>query len=85
MLDEVVPEGERTMNAILRALLLTIERFGFACWVYVVAFQIFCPDSVYWNLAVWIPIRLDYFGEAAFILSALAFFIRKASEKQGTS
>jgi len=28
-------------------------------------------------LKVWVPIRLDYFGEAAFILSMTAYFLLK--------
>lgn len=38
-------------------------------WLYVIAMQLRYPDSVYWPLAVWLPIRLDYLGEAAFVLS----------------
>jgi hypothetical protein len=43
--------------------------YSFAVWVYVVAFQVANPDSVYWGLAWWLPVRLDYLGEAAFVLS----------------
>jgi hypothetical protein len=32
---------------------------------------------VYDQLAEWIPIGLDYFGEAAFILSMVAYFLLK--------
>ena len=35
------------------------------------------PDSVYDVLALWAPIRLDYFGEAAFILSMVTYFLLK--------
>ena len=44
--------------------------FSFAIWTYVIGFQIVHPESVYWQLAVWLPwVRLDYFGEAGFIAS----------------
>ena len=44
--------------------------FSFAIWMYVISFQIAHPESVYWQLAVWLPwLRLDYFGEAGFIVS----------------
>jgi predicted permease len=41
--------------------------FSFTAFVYVIAFQIASPNSVYWGLSWWLPIRLDYFGEAGFI------------------
>jgi len=43
--------------------------YSFAIWVYVVAFQITNPMSPYWPVAWWLPIRMDYFGEIAFMLS----------------
>ena len=43
--------------------------YSFAIWVYVVAFQIVNPMSPYWPVAWWLPIRMDYFGEIAFMLS----------------
>jgi len=43
--------------------------YSFAIWVYVVAFQIANPMSPYWPVALWLPIRMDYFGEIAFVLS----------------
>jgi len=43
--------------------------YSFAIWVYVVAFQIVNPMSPYWPVAWWLPVRMDYFGEAAFVLS----------------
>jgi len=27
------------------------------------------PGSMYWPVALWLPIRMDYFGEAGFIVS----------------
>jgi hypothetical protein len=50
-------------------LLLIACGYTFAIWLYVVTMQLFHPESLYWPLATWLPIRLDYFGEAAFILS----------------
>jgi hypothetical protein len=45
-------------------------RFSFAISAYVISFQIAHPESVYWQLALWLPwIRLDCFGEAGFIAS----------------
>jgi len=43
--------------------------FAFAAFVYVIALQIAHPDAVYYPIAWWLPIRLDYFGEASFVCS----------------
>ena len=43
--------------------------FSIGIWVYVVAFQVANPMSPYWLVAPWLPIRMDYFGEIAFIFS----------------
>lgn len=48
---------------------LVIWGYCAAVWLYVIAMQLRYPDSVYWPLALWLPIRLDYLGEAAFALS----------------
>ena len=53
----------------LKGLLLVVWGYAFAIWLYVVAMQLFDPESIYWPLAIWLPIRLDYFGEAAFVFS----------------
>jgi hypothetical protein len=53
----------------LKSLLLVVWGYAFAIWLYVVAMQLFYPESIYWPLATWFPIRLDYFGEAAFVFS----------------
>ena len=42
-----------------------------AVWLYVIAYQLRYNDSVYNTLAWWFPIRMDYLGEAAFVLSFL--------------
>ena len=52
-----------------KGLLLVVWGYAFAVWLYVVAMQLFYPKSLYWPLATWVPIRLDYFGEAAFVFS----------------
>jgi hypothetical protein len=51
--------------------------FGLVAWGYVAAIQLRDVDTVYKPLAVWVPIRLDCFGEAAFVLSMVAYFLLK--------
>jgi hypothetical protein len=55
--------------ATLRNLVAVLWVYSFAVWVYVIAFQFSNPNSVYWPLAIWFPMRLDYFGEAGFLAS----------------
>ncbi len=43
--------------------------YSLAVWLYVVAMQLANADAVYWGLAWWLPVRLDYLGEAGFVLS----------------
>jgi hypothetical protein len=46
--------------------------------------QLQYPTSVSWGLAVWLPIRLDYLGEAAFMFSFLfAMIIAAVSVMKG--
>jgi hypothetical protein len=53
-----------------RRLLLVVSFYGLLCWGYVIAMQIANRDSVYWDLFWWLPgFRIDYFGEAAFVIS----------------
>lgn len=52
-----------------KGLLLVAWGYSFAVWLYVIAMQLFYPQSIYWPLATWLPIRLDYFGEGAFVFS----------------
>jgi len=49
--------------------LAVIWGYAFTVWVYVIAMQLRFPDSVYWPLAQWLPIRMDYLGEFAFVSS----------------
>ncbi|MGA3297402.1 MAG: hypothetical protein ABSD41_08120, partial [Candidatus Bathyarchaeia archaeon] len=53
----------------VKGLLLIVWGYAFAVWCYVVAMQLVYPDSLYWPIATWLPIRLDYFGESAFFFS----------------
>jgi hypothetical protein len=48
---------------------MVIWGYWLAVWLYVIAMQLRYPNTVYWPLAVWLPIRLDYLGEAAFFIS----------------
>ena len=43
--------------------------YSFLVWLYVIAMQLRYLDSVYWDFAVWIPVRMDYLGEVAFLFS----------------
>jgi hypothetical protein len=45
--------------------------YSFTVFVYVIGMQMLNPGSVYWPVAVWLPIRMDFFGEAGFILSII--------------
>lgn len=58
-----------------KSLLLIVWGYAFALWLYVIALQFFYPESIYWPFATWLPVRLDYVGEAAFVSS---FFIATA-------
>ena len=46
-----------------------------AIWLYVIAYQLRYNSSVYNTLAWWLPIRMDYLGEAAFALSFILALI----------
>ena len=52
-----------------RNLLLILWGCALEFWLYVIAAQVFYPRSTNWPLASWLPIRLDYVGETAFISS----------------
>lgn len=53
----------------LKKLLPVVWGYTFLVWLYVIAMQLRFPDSVYWPLSVWLPIRMDYLGEIAFVFS----------------
>jgi len=69
--------GRVTVNRLAYALLRILFLLGLAAWGYVIAMELRGPDSVFDVLALWVPIRLDYFGEAAFILSMVTYFLLK--------
>jgi hypothetical protein len=70
-------KDERTTDRIAYAFLRTLFLFGLVAWGYVAAMQLRNFHLVYRPLAEWVPIRLDYFGEASFILSMVAYFLLK--------
>ncbi|MCD6547617.1 MAG: hypothetical protein J7K22_03635 [Nanoarchaeota archaeon] len=49
--------------------------FGLLVWLYVIAMQIAHPESVNWTFVYWLPIRMDFVGEIAFVISFLGFLI----------
>lgn len=70
------------MKKLIKPMAQTAFVFGLLGWVYIVAMQIARLESAYWNLAWWLPLRLDYFGEICFIASAIGFLVwRMKSEK----
>ena len=56
-------------NSRLTGTLVVVCGFSVAVWLYVIAMQFFYPASIYWPLVTWLPIRLDYVGEAAFVFA----------------
>ena len=68
---------EKTADRIAYAFLRTMFLFGLVAWGYVAAMQLRDFHVMYQPMAVWVPIRLDYFGEAAFVLSTVAYFLLK--------
>lgn len=54
-----------------RGLMMILWAYSFAVWLYVVAMQLRSVESVYWRFATWVPVRMDYLGEAAFLFSFL--------------
>jgi hypothetical protein len=55
-----------------RGVLLVALGYSIAVWLYVVAMQLFYPNSIYFAFATWLPIRMDYVGEAAFVFSIIS-------------
>jgi hypothetical protein len=56
-------------TTLIRRFCIVIWGYCLAVWLYVIAFQLRYPDSVYDTLVWWLPIRMDYLGEVAFVLS----------------
>jgi len=52
-----------------KKLLLIVWGYAFAVWIYVITIQFFHPEWIYEPFATWLPIRMDYVGEAAFVSS----------------
>jgi len=70
-------KDEKTADRIAYAFLRTMFLFGLVAWGYVAAMQLRDTQLVYGTLAEWVPIRMDYVGEAAFILSMTTYFLLK--------
>jgi len=64
-------QRHNSRRAWVKGTLVAVWGYAFAVWLYVIAMQLRYANSVYWPLAVWVPIRMDYLGEAAFLLSFL--------------
>jgi hypothetical protein len=54
-------------HAQFRNLLLIVGGYAFAVLIYVIMIQVLHPDWIYGPFATWLPIRLDYVGDAAFV------------------
>ena len=59
------------MNRVRRRLCIVGCVYGLLAWGYAVAMQLRNPFWVYFVLAWWLPIRLDYLGELGFAASLL--------------
>lgn len=55
--------------------------YGLLLWGYAIAMQLRDLNYAYFTLAQWVPIRIDYIGEAGFVMSLL-FAITLASRKK---
>jgi hypothetical protein len=53
----------------LKHLLLIGWGYAFAVWLYVITIQFLHPTWIYVPFVTWLPIRMDYIGEAAFVAS----------------
>ena len=53
----------------LRRVTIILWIYSLIVWLYVIAMQLRYPESPYWPLAQWVPVRMDYLGEVAFFLS----------------
>jgi len=68
----------------LKRLLIIVWGYAFAVWLYVVATQFLNPAWIYEPFATWLPIRMDYIGEAAFAASFIIIIaIMMANTKRG--
>ena len=69
--DVIVRIGANThpRTITIRRICVVLWGYCLALWLYVIAFQLIYSGSVYFPLAWWLPIRMDYLGETAFALS----------------
>jgi hypothetical protein len=58
-----------------RYMLLIACGYALAVWAYVIGVQFTHPDWIYAPFATWLPIRMDYVGDAAFIASLAIIII----------
>lgn len=67
---------------VIKALAETVFLFGLLGWLYTIAMQMTRPETIYFPLALWLPLRLDYFGEICFVASIIAFFIMRMKSRK---
>ena len=71
--SDVIERAGSTSNSprtsLISRVCVVIWGYLVAVWLYVIAFQLRYRNGVYDVLAWWLPIRMDYLGEAAFVLS----------------
>jgi len=73
----------KARSSLIRRISFVIWGYLLAIWVYVIAYQLRYRGGIYDVLAWWLPIRMDYLGEAAFVSSfifALIIALRPGSE-----
>ena len=75
--DVIVRIGSNTNHrtSLVRRFCVVVWGYCLAVWLYVIAFQLRYPHSIYDTLVWWLPIRMDYLGEAAFVLSFIFVLI----------
>ena len=56
--------------------------YSFVVWLYVIAMQLRYLVTVYWPFAQWIPIRMDYLAETAFLFSFIFAMIAATCRPQ---
>jgi hypothetical protein len=82
IIERVGSQPTSHLTLLLR-ICIVVWGYCFAVWLYVVASQLLDPFSVYDRLAWWLPVRMDYIGEAACVSSfifALIVAVRSNSE-----
>ena len=76
--DVIVRMCSNTRTHLIRRICFVIWGYSFALWLYTIAYQLRYPYSIYDVLAWWLPIRMDYIGEAAFAASFIFAVIMAA-------